>query len=50
VSLYAEENGILADCVLSRADFGERFLNYEKLNQRPAVLVVIDDIAATGIP
>lgn len=47
-STYAEENGIAADCVLSRADFADRFRNHAKLHQRPAALVVVDDIAATG--
>jgi hypothetical protein len=47
-STYAEENGISTDCVLSRSDLGERLRNHEKSDQRPAALLVIDDLAATG--
>jgi hypothetical protein len=47
-STYAEENGISADCVLSRAAFGEQFRKHVAVNGNPAVVVVIDDIAATG--
>jgi hypothetical protein len=47
-STYAEENRIAADCVLARSDFAARFRENEKLHRRPAALVVVDDIAATG--
>jgi len=47
-SNYAEENRISADCVLSRAAFGDQFRKHIEINQSPAAVVIIDDIAATG--
>jgi hypothetical protein len=47
-STYAEENNIPAECVVSRSDFRARFAEHIRLHGKPAALVIIDDIAATG--
>lgn len=47
-SMYAEENGIAAECVVSRSDFSSRYEHHVSKHGRPAALVMIDDIAATG--
>ena len=47
-SLYAEENAISADCVISPGDFRSRFNKHVKQNGQVAALVIMDDIAATG--
>jgi hypothetical protein len=47
-STYAEENNIPAECVVSRSGFRARFAEHVRLHGKPAALVIIDDIAATG--
>ncbi len=47
-AMYAEENSIASECVLSRTDFGNRFEKHVAQNGMPAALVIMDDIAATG--
>jgi hypothetical protein len=46
-SLYAEENLIAADLVITRENFREKFLKFQAEGDISAV-VIIDDIAATG--
>jgi hypothetical protein len=47
-SLYAEENGIAAECVVGTSDFRTKFTGHMAKFGRIAALVVMDDIAATG--
>jgi hypothetical protein len=47
-SLYAEENGIAAVCVLGSADFGSRYAAHTSKHGAVAAIIVVDDIAATG--
>jgi hypothetical protein len=47
-STYAEENGIAAECVLSRTAFADRFAKHTAAYGKPSAIAVIDDIAATG--
>jgi hypothetical protein len=47
-SLYAEENGIAADCVIAQGDFRRRFSDHTKQRGRVAAVIIMDDIAATG--
>ncbi|MCF1485040.1 ATP-binding protein [Agrobacterium vitis] len=47
-SMYAEENGIAAECVISRSDFSTRYDNHVSKHGQPAALIITDDIAATG--
>jgi hypothetical protein len=47
-SSYAELNGIANDCVLSLSNFGEDFSAHVKKHGRPAAIVIVDDIAASG--
>lgn len=47
-AVYAEENGISADSVLSPSDFGKRFDDYVARYGEVKAVVVIDDVAATG--
>lgn len=46
-SLYAEENGIAADCVVGKTGFRARY-NAAKAQGNVSAVIVIDDIAATG--
>lgn len=47
-SLYAEENGIAADCVIGPSDFRARYTSHLEKHGRIVAVIVIDDIAATG--
>ena len=47
-ALYAEENGIAADCVVGRADFRSHFEKHAAEGHPAAALIIMDDIAATG--
>lgn len=47
-SLYAEENGIAAECVMSDENFQTQFAEHCRQHGRPALIVIMDDIAATG--
>ena len=47
-STYAEENGIAAECVMSRVSFADRLSKHAEANGKPAAIIIIDDIAATG--
>ena len=47
-SLYAEENGIAAECVIAPGDFRSRFNKHVKHNGEVAAIIIMDDIAATG--
>lgn len=46
--LYAEENNIPSDCVISPGDFGTSFKAHCARNGQPSALIIADDIAATG--
>ena len=47
-SLYAEENGIVAECVTGLSGFRANFLRHVEKYGQIAALIVMDDIAATG--
>lgn len=47
-SMYAEENDIAAECVVSSDSFAKKFRMLSEKSQKPAALVIMDDIAATG--
>lgn len=47
-SLYAEENGIAAECVIAPGDFRACFDKHVERNGSVAALIIMDDIAATG--
>ncbi|MHB1220335.1 MAG: phosphoribosyltransferase-like protein [Alphaproteobacteria bacterium] len=47
-SVYAEENGMAAECVISQVDFSSRFAAHEKQFGPISGVIVVDDIAATG--
>jgi AAA+ ATPase superfamily predicted ATPase len=47
-SLYAEENGIAADCVIGCSDFRLRLNQHVDRYGKVAAIIIIDDIAATG--
>jgi hypothetical protein len=47
-SVYAEANGIAAQCVVAPANFGEKYSEHSSEYGMPAAIVVMDDIAATG--
>jgi hypothetical protein len=47
-SLYAEENGIGAECVIARGEFRARFMEHANKNAPIAAVIIMDDIAATG--
>lgn len=46
--LYAEENGIAAECIIERGVFRERFTAHRERHGPVAALIIMDDIAATG--
>lgn len=46
--MYAEENSIAAECVIARHGFSAEFVLHAKKHGVPAVLIIMDDIAATG--
>lgn len=47
-SIYAEENGIAADCVIAPDRFNLRFDQHVEKNGPVAAVIIMDDIAATG--
>jgi hypothetical protein len=47
-SLYAEENGIAAECVIGPSDFRARYARHVEKYGKIAALIMMDDISATG--
>lgn len=47
-SLYGEENGIMAECVIGPSDFRARYARHVGKYGQIAALIIMDDIAATG--
>jgi DNA polymerase III delta prime subunit len=47
-SMYAEENSIDADCIISPSDFRNKYNIHASKYEQPVALIIIDDIAATG--
>ena len=47
-SSYAEENRLWTGSIISPSDFSARYVDYVEANGSVSVIVIVDDIAATG--
>ena len=48
-ALYAEENGIAAQCVMGQSDFRAQYASHSAKYGKIAAVIIMDDIAATGL-